>query len=197
MMGIEELNDFKGNPEKVGEDWFFDNLIKSGVNFDGAHWHACKTPLGREEGYYKVVEGKEKLEACASYELIGTAQEFMKFQADEWYKEDLFLAQALSNIVLVSGNLHLIENYQDQLLTYKESIEEHAFETFKTDAEKFNPFNQIANNKSGELFNVKKDIYRFSDRIITALRNILGDIEENNWAIRYLAVTPEGQKIFI
>jgi len=53
MMGIEELNDFKGTAEKIGEDWFFDDLIKSGINFDGPHLYACKTPLGREEIYYK------------------------------------------------------------------------------------------------------------------------------------------------
>jgi len=115
---------------------------------------------------------------CKPYELIGTVSELIKFQTNEWYEEDPFLVQALSNIALVSGNNSLIVNYYEQLHHCKELIQTQAFKILKMDSIKFNPLKQITGDKDGELLNVKKDIYRFSDRIIIALEHCLGNIEK-------------------
>jgi len=190
MLGIEALNDFKGSLEQAGEDWFFDNLINSGISFDGLHYHACKTPLGREKGYHALVEGQ--MIQCRQYELIGTVEEFMQFQSDEsWYKQDSFLVKALCNIIYVSGNQQLTIDYKNRLSKqYEEIVRSRAFKALKDEAKDFDPARQIwGENQDGQILNVKKEIYRVPDRIVTALSNCLGIIGSDSWTIRGLSIS--------
>jgi len=88
----------------------------------------------------------------------------------------------------------LIKNYQEQLLTYNESIQAYAFETLKIDTEKYSPLKEIREDKDGEMLSTKKDIYRFSDRTVVGLRNSLENVNESNWSIKNLAISSDGQK---
>ena len=58
-VGIESLNNFKTG--KKEDDWFWDQVIESGLSFDGPQWHACKTPIGRK-GYKKISDAKNDSE---------------------------------------------------------------------------------------------------------------------------------------
>jgi len=196
MLGIAELNDFKGTADQKGKDWFFDDLIRSGVSFDGPHWYACKTPLGREEGYNRIIEDKEEIVPCRAYELIGTINELIRFQTEsEWYKEDKFLVKALCNTVFIIGNRALMQNYQFKLSQNKELIQSRAFEILKSDSHEFSPTMQIfEEDQEGQIINVKKEIYRFPDRVVIALINCLGNIGLNSWTVRNLLINDKGRK---
>jgi len=199
MMGIIELNDFKGSLERAGDDWFFDKFINSGISFDGPHPHACKTPLGREEGYYKIVkkENREEIVSCDAYELIGTTTEFMKFQKeDRWFEQDGYLVQALWNIIPIAGNKILISTYAEQISQYHMLIQSRTFSLLKQDTENYNPAKHILNreNKDGQLFSIKKDIYRFSDRIIIEIINLTSDVIQNSWYINKLDINEKAKQ---
>ncbi|KIE04871.1 hypothetical protein NF27_FM00050 [Candidatus Jidaibacter acanthamoeba] len=193
--GIKELNNFKLSDGTDGEhNWFYDRVSRRGFSFDGSQWHACKSPLGRENGYRKAQTkehgGRQEIIECDTFELIGTVGELIKFQEKEkWWKEDKELVQALWHIVQILGSTELIENYQNKLVECSEKIRERSFEILKQDNLKLNPFSQVFNlEKEGQILNVKKEIYRFPDRIAVALVDILGGNGRNAWeAIESLA----------
>jgi len=199
MLGITELNDFKGNLNTREEDWFFDNLIKSGLKFDGTNLYACKTPLGREDGYYKTVisNSKEDQVLSLSYELIGTPQEFMKFQTESiWYEEDMNLVQALTNIKFICGSKKLVDNYNNQLSEYVYLIQDRAFEILKHDLQKLAPLSLLSdeNTNDGTILDVKKEIYKLPDRTIVALANSFKKLGLSNWEVHTLPINEEGSK---
>jgi hypothetical protein len=172
MLGIKELNDFtKVDSVNSESDWFYDDLTKSGLSFDGPHSHACKTPLGRK-GY----DGHE------DFELIGTVEELCKFQEEKWWKSDPHLAQALNHVAFIHGNELLLERYLEGLKVYADANKDYAFEMLYEDAKKFNPtYKLIRENAGGEIFNVKQEIYRFPDRMVVALGDSLGIDGETAW----------------
>ena len=95
-VGIESFNNFKTGEE--GDDWFWDECITSGFSFDGPHWHACKTPLGRQSGQQvgegggyrvkKLVKDEETgidrtiIETKPDFELIMTPEQLASFQLE-------------------------------------------------------------------------------------------------------------------
>jgi len=182
-VAIEELNDF-GIGEVV-DDWFYDDTMPRGLSSDGQMPKACKNPLGRQ-GFKKFRD----------FELIGRTDELLAFQRDdEWFRNDKQLVQALWNIELISGSRELIINYRTNLLQYREKIQQRAFEILKEDVASFDPQKQVFSeeDKDGQLFNTKKEIYRFPDRIIVALKICLINIGTIAWHIKQSSIGKSSQ----
>ncbi|KIE06274.1 hypothetical protein NF27_AK00060 [Candidatus Jidaibacter acanthamoeba] len=195
--GIKELNDLSriGSAEDY---WFVDMLSPKGFCFDATLPDGCKTPLGRQ-GHRRVIksEGREELTQYKNYELIGTISEMLEFQEDaSWEKHDMTLVQALWHIVPISGSKRLIEKYQTKLEDYREKIEEKSFAILKKDNLELNPFGQIiSGDKEGQILKVKREIYRFPDRILIALGDCIGNIGNNGWEIvRFLLKQEEREE---
>jgi signal-transduction protein with cAMP-binding, CBS, and nucleotidyltransferase domain len=86
-LGVEALNNFRTADPK--DEWFYDDVLKSGFSFDGPDWHACKLPLGRQGGY--KVKKKIKLENGSEqgitinksdFELILAPKQLAEFQLE-------------------------------------------------------------------------------------------------------------------
>jgi tetratricopeptide (TPR) repeat protein len=168
LLGIKELNDFKITDHKdpdYNNDWFYDNLITSGFSFDGPHWHACKTPLGRK-GY----RGHE------DFELIGTVQEILKFQEDKWFESDKYLSHALTHTLFMQGNEELLKTYQEKVIA--DVGRQRALDLLENNLQEFK-IDILGQEHHGKILNIKKEVYRFADRVILDLGNLY-DIKGNS-----------------
>ena len=76
-VGVESLNNFKTGDEN--DDWFWDDIAPYSYGFclDGAHWHACETPLGRKDYKIKI---DTKIVNKPDFELIMTPDDMITFQ---------------------------------------------------------------------------------------------------------------------
>ncbi|XP_078602477.1 uncharacterized protein LOC144876741 [Branchiostoma floridae x Branchiostoma japonicum] len=151
-MAIPSLNDFQSeNPEK---DWFFDTVTPRGFAFDGFMPWASKTPFGRD-----------KTKSKPRVSLIQTPSEMAKFQRlDVSVSEGYHLSDILRRVVLLTGEDALMNEYRrklseiitDDLLSRLKSHLS-AIQILFDDKEHFFPNYE----PTGQLLNVKKDIYRF------------------------------------
>jgi tetratricopeptide (TPR) repeat protein len=172
-VGIESLNNFKTGEKE--DEWFWDSTImKSGFSFDGAHEHACKSPLGRFGGY-RLKDKFGGYQNLRDFELILTPQQMAEFQKEEdWFKPDKHLVQALKTVSLITGRQSLLDGYRQQIKDtgnpeYQKVLKARALEILLEDVDKF--LLKIGNEEEGKLYDIKRDIYRLGDRIIDALAN--------------------------
>ncbi|MDF3047572.1 MAG: hypothetical protein K0R73_690 [Candidatus Midichloriaceae bacterium] len=172
--GIKELNDFSTGRRE--DDWFVDTITTKGFCFDAALPDGSKTPFGR-----KGCHGEK------DYELIGTVEELCKFQKQEegGHETDGSLVQALNHVKFIHGDEELFQNeYLKRLEEFSEINRERAFKILKEDVEKLSPENELMDiNREGTILNVKKEIYRFPDRMIVALGDCLGGKGETTWDV--------------
>lgn len=182
-VGIEGLNDFRS--ANKADDWFWDDLTENGFSFDGPDWHACKLPLGRQGGY-KVLSknpnnGATQIISKPDYELILTIDKLTGFQSREWFVSDPHLVQALRFVSFIDGDQGLLQKYTDYISKSDprkfQIIKENILDILKQDIDKFQL--RLGDLEEGKLFDVKKDIYRISDRIIDGLANYYGIITKN------------------
>lgn len=172
-IGIEELNNFKtGNQE---DDWFWDEVIDVGFNFDGANSQACKLPLGRQ-GY------KDK----PDYELIMTPDEMSRLQMEEdkylqeeygvnsWFESDKHLVQSLKSVCLIQGSQSLLDEYRQKIseATSQDIQKKRDLSILEENISEFRL--NLTEEEEGKLLDVKKDIYRLTDRIIVGLSHYYG-----------------------
>jgi tetratricopeptide (TPR) repeat protein len=191
-VGVEALNNFK--TADASDDWFWDNVLEKGFNFDGADWYACKNPLGRH-GYratkkVKNADGVEEviIEDKPDYELIMTPEQMASLQLapamDEntgqlnvSFASDRHLIQALRSVSLIDGFQSLLNDYRKLIYErlddeQREVVKSHALEILKEDIEKFSL--KLGEAEEGKLLDVKKDIYRLGDRVLSALADYCG-----------------------
>ncbi|XP_066285166.1 tetratricopeptide repeat protein 28-like [Branchiostoma lanceolatum] len=146
-MAIPSLNDF---PEK---DWFFDSVTPRGFAFDGFMPWASKTPFGRDQTKTKP-----------PVSLIQTPAKMAKFQRlDISLAEGYHLSDILRRVVFLTGEEALVTKYMTKL---KGIITGNLLSCFQSrlsaqqilweNREQFSNF-----HPTGQLINVKKDIYRF------------------------------------
>ncbi|KAI8513047.1 hypothetical protein Bbelb_096860 [Branchiostoma belcheri] len=148
-MAIPSLNDFQSeNPEK---DWFFDSVTCHGFAFDGFMPWASKTPFGRE-----------KTKSKPPVSLIQTPAEMAKFQRrDISMSEGYHLSDILRRFVFLAGEEALVNQYREELsevITEDLPSQSHlsASQILYDDRAHFENL-----EPTGQLLNVKKDIYRF------------------------------------
>lgn len=148
-LGIEPLNNFCTN--NSFDDWFWDDILPYGLCLDGAHAHACKTPLGRQ-GY-----------SNPDFELILTPDEMINFQINnKWSESDPYLVQMLRSVSLIYGSQSLLDEYRSKLRNAIDVkiLRERMYLIWNTD------LNNIKDTVNIKLINVKKDMYRHIDRMI-------------------------------
>ncbi|XP_019644966.1 PREDICTED: uncharacterized protein LOC109485734 [Branchiostoma belcheri] len=150
-MAIPSLNDFYSeDPEK---NWFFDSVTPRGFSFDGFMPWACKTPFGRDR-----TKTKEPVS------LIQTPAKMAEFQQLEVaLAEGYHLSDILRRFAFLAGDEPLVREYQERL---NEVVTNDLVSDSKS---RFSAMQILQENRemlsarepTGELLNVKKDIYRF------------------------------------
>ncbi|KAI8503660.1 hypothetical protein Bbelb_186310 [Branchiostoma belcheri] len=147
-MAIPSLNDFLS--EDPAKDWFYDSVTTRGFAFDGFMPWASKTPFGRDETKNKP-----------PVSLIQTPAKLVEYQhLHIALAEGYHLSDILRRVTYLTGDESLVNDYTDRvnqsidsspvlsrlsaILMLKENIQ------------------QIENvEPTGQLMNVKKEIYRF------------------------------------
>jgi len=159
---------------------FYDNIVPRGFAFDGQMSRACKTPLGK-----KTLWLAAKQKRIMGYELIGTAQDFLKLQSPEWYNKDPLLPGEVANSTWMAGKKGLVSHYQALLCKSKHSNPNRLqaklhLSTLLDDLRKY--ATTVDNqDKIGALFNAKKELYRFLSLMIGTLAQWHGGLSGNTW----------------
>ncbi|XP_019633302.1 PREDICTED: LOW QUALITY PROTEIN: uncharacterized protein LOC109476738 [Branchiostoma belcheri] len=167
-MAIPSLNDFLSeDPEK---DWFFDSVTPRGFAFDGFMPWASKTPFGRDETKRKP-----------PVSLIQTPAKLAEYQhLHITLAEGYHLSDILRRVTYLTGDESLVNEYTDRV---NQSIDSSpvlsrmsAILILKDNIQ------QIENvEPTGELLNVKKEIYRFPSVAIDVLSICCGITIPSVW----------------
>lgn len=182
-VGIETLNNFKTAKEK--DDWFWDDISKNGFSLDGAHWHACETPLGRQN--YKIrVNNSSKTEIVLKpdFELILTPSKMAEFQKEigkkSWFNSDMHLVQSLRSVSLIQGSQNLLNDYRHKLNKVVKigTLKNRSIKILNDDV--INYYLKNIDFQGSNQIDVKKNIYRSVDRIIHALGNYYNILPKDN-----------------
>ncbi|XP_019615772.1 PREDICTED: uncharacterized protein LOC109463402 [Branchiostoma belcheri] len=169
-MAILSLNDFLSeDPEK---DWFFDSVTPRGFAFDGFMPWASKTPFGREETKSKppvsLIQTPAKL---AEYQHLHIA-----------LAEGYHLSDILRRVTYLTGDESLVNDYTDRVnksVNHSPVLSQLlALLIVKNDnLEKQNI------EPTGQLLDVKKEIYRFPSVAIDVLSIYCGITIPSVWGI--------------
>ncbi|XP_078589246.1 uncharacterized protein LOC144869666 isoform X1 [Branchiostoma floridae x Branchiostoma japonicum] len=158
-MAIPSLNDFLSeDPEK---DWFFDSVTPRGFAFDGFMPWASKTPFGRNETKKKP-----------PVSLIQTPAEMAKFQLlDVSVAEGYHLSDILRRVVFLTGEEALVMTYMGKLnKVVTDDVLSHFMSRMSVIQILLDNIEQFSSYEpTGQLLNVKKDIYRFPGIVIEVL----------------------------
>ncbi|XP_019647130.1 PREDICTED: uncharacterized protein LOC109487564 [Branchiostoma belcheri] len=153
-MAIPSLNDFLSeDPEK---DWFFDSVTPRGFAFDGFMPWASKTPFGRDETKSKP-----------SVSLIQTPAKLAEYQHLQIaLAEGYHLSDILRRVAYLTGDESLVNDYTDRVNKSADPILSRlsAYLILMAD------LRHIVNiEPTGQLLDVKKEIYRFPSVAIDVL----------------------------
>ncbi|KAI8499881.1 hypothetical protein Bbelb_221980 [Branchiostoma belcheri] len=155
-MAIPSLNDFLSeDPEK---DWFFDSITPRGFAFDGFMPWASKTPFGRDETKSKppvsLIQTPAKL---AEYQHLHIA-----------LAEGYHLSDILRRVTYLTGDKSLVDEYADIV---KKSVDRSpVLSRFLAMLIVKDNIGQIENvEPTGQLMDVKKEIYRFPSVAVDVL----------------------------
>jgi hypothetical protein len=162
------------NIQSINGGWFFDDITARGVSFDGFLPQACKTPLGNMK----------------EFDLIHTPQKMADFQNNGWYVRNWSLGDTLLTISPLQSDKHvLVDAYQEEIAKILsspcdlETCEHDAscgswpsrgscrgLNTLREDLSRYGDV-MTGNNDldDGKFYDVKKEIYRLTDRVFAAL----------------------------
>ncbi|XP_066280173.1 uncharacterized protein [Branchiostoma lanceolatum] len=209
-MAIPSLNDFQSEDRE--NNWFYDSVTPHGFAFDGFMPWASKTPFGRD-----------KTKTRPPVSLIQTPAEMTKFQQLEIsLSEGYHLSDMLRRFVFLAGDEELVNQYRkilmesitDDLLSHCQSqhlviffmnsmlemmgqdptFEPGTGQLLKISRKDIEKIGQIpAFEPTGQLLNVKKEIYRFPGIAIELLAlycnitllastwNVINEMKEAGW----------------
>ena len=157
--------------EALKTDWFFDDVTPRGISFDGFLPQACKTPLGNVQ----------------DFELIHTPKRMAGFQHNSWNERNPALTEVLTTVSALECDKHvLVDKYKQEIediLNLPCDLHEHGdgktltrracrgFQTLKKDLSRYMDAVMAGNKEydEGKLYDVKKEIYRLTDRIVCGL----------------------------
>ena len=159
--------------------WFYDDITKKGVSVDGFLPQACKTPLGNMP-----------LGNTPEFELIHTPEKMAEFQNNDWYCKNWKLGDTLLTFSPLQPDKHiLVDVYRKEMakiLSFpcdSECCEHDAscgawptrgccrgLRTLREDVSRYGDV-MTGNNvlDDGKIYDVKKEIYRLTDRALAAL----------------------------
>ena len=147
-------------------DWYYDDVTKRGISFDGMMPHACKFPLGRQQ----PTEKKQ-----FTTELIKPVNEMLNYLTSEAdLKQGYHLADILTKTCFVYGNVDIFDQFEHSVKKYQRSKSplDHLSEVkqqVKVDLDKFSTRFRLRNLKSQRNINIKQLVYRSSTVFISAL----------------------------
>ena len=172
------------NIEAINGEWFYDDVTPRGVSFDGLLPQACKIPLGNMK----------------DFELIHTPEKMAEFQTNDWYKKNWSLADTLITFSpLRSEKSVLVEGYRneiDKILSNpcdSESCQHddtptrgscRGLRVLQKDLSRYG--DTMTGNSyldEGKFYDVKKEIYRLTDRVFAALAKCYGVEATGTFAI--------------
>ena len=152
-------------------DWFFDDITPRGLSFDAFLPQACKTPLGNMK----------------DFELIHSPKKMAEFLGNPWYDTNPGLAEILMTVSPLESDKHvLVDKYRQEtadILNLPCDIHEHdddrplargacrGFKTLQKDLSRYGDAVITGDNEfdEGKLYDVKKEIYRLTDRVVSGL----------------------------
>ncbi|KAI8503661.1 hypothetical protein Bbelb_186320 [Branchiostoma belcheri] len=147
-MAIPSLNDFLS--EDPAKDWFYDSVTPRGFAFDGFMPWASKTPFGRDKTKRKPPVGLIQTPAkLAEYQHLHIA-----------LAEGYHLSDILRRVTYLTGDESLVNEYTDRV---SQSIDSSpVLSRLSARLILKDNIQQIENiEPTGQLMNVKKEIYRF------------------------------------
>ena len=154
-------------------NYSFDHLTGKGFSYD----LGGKTPLGR---YYDDA-GSEEQYGKLKYELIGAPHKLANYLDDYFFKVDKFLPIEVASCIHIFGKQDLTEEFE-QLIKNKLSqvtergkrnlYQERAITLLNEDLWRYTP--QFRYYESGKIYDVKKEIYRITDRFVDSLAFFYG-----------------------
>ena len=149
---------------KLGS-WFYDDVTKSGVSFDGTFPWASKYPLGRQQ-FTKDKQWKT--------ELIKSVPDMLNYLNHEHsIKNGYHLSDILTKICFVYGDKSVFEEFQFGLngILHKqnENLKHEVLKQIVDDLENFSIRSVLLKITNEGNYNVKKDVYRVTTLFIAAL----------------------------
>ena len=155
--------------------WFYDDVTKSGMSFDGTFPWACKYPLGRQQ-FTKNKTWKT--------ELIKSVPDMLKYlSSTKSIKNDYHLGDMLTKICYVYGKQSVYKEFKfgvtNIIKTQNQNLKDEVLKQIKNDLENFAMRSVLLKNRDKNKFNVKKDVYRVTTLFIAALGR-LNNIEANS-----------------
>ena len=145
--------------------WFFDDITKSGVSFDGTFPWASKYPLGRQQ----LTEDKDW-----KTELIKSVPDMLKYlNSKESLKNGYHLGDILTKICYVYGDESLFAEFQSGvnniLQSQNEDLRNEVLKQIIDDLENFSIRTVLLKITDKGNYHVKKDVYRVTTLFIAAL----------------------------
>ena len=155
--------------------WFYDDVTKSGVSFDGTFPWACKYPLGRQQFTKKKMWKTE---------LIKSVPDMLKYlSSTESLKNGYHLGDMLTKICYVYGKQSLYKEFKSGITNIikkqNQNLKDEVLKQIKNDLENFAMRSVLLKISAENKFNVKKNVYRVTTLFIAALSR-LNDIEANS-----------------
>ncbi|XP_078604521.1 uncharacterized protein LOC144878116 [Branchiostoma floridae x Branchiostoma japonicum] len=169
-MAIPSLNDFLSeDPEK---DWFFDSVTPRGFAFDGFMPWASKTPFGR-------VETKNK----PHISLIQTPANLAEYQhLHIALVEGYHLSDILRRVTYLTGDESLVDDYSERVKKcFDHSPVLPRFSAALILKDNVQQINNV--EASGQLLDVKKEIYRFPSVAVDVLSISCGITIPSVWGM--------------
>ena len=150
-------------------DWYYDDVTKRGISFDGMMPHACMFPLGRQQ---------HTTNKPFTTELIKPVGEMLNYlSSDAELKHGYHVADILTKTCFVYGNPEIFKQFADCVQKYRDT-QSHIDRIYdvkkqvEDDLQKFSTRFRLANLKSQLNINIKQLVYRSSTLFISALARI-------------------------
>ena len=109
-LSIPGLNDDSRDADQLTSNWFYDDVTPRGFSSDGLMPGACKSPLGN--AHIRSVPASDR------FELIGTADEMLRYHSDRYFALDPHLSTVLTTVQLISGNAVIVADYMARLRAF-------------------------------------------------------------------------------